>query len=148
MFLMDAKMRGVRPSSVCDVDRALARDLEYRCFGLHQGVQRGKDLVHGMHHIFPEMRGQLVLSLAALTGWSRIHVAGEGRPMSASAVFLVIERNFQNGDVWEGIITFFALDAYLRESGLGEHTPGKHFRRGSPSGYCGAQGEYQAWKCS
>jgi hypothetical protein len=113
---MDVKMRGIRLGTADRIDRALARDLEYRCYGLHQNVQRGKALVHGMLHINPGLKVRIPLAMKALVGWDRVHVAGEGRPMSQAAVFLVVRHLFAEGRLFEAIAVWLSWDCYLRES--------------------------------
>jgi hypothetical protein len=116
LFLMDVKMRQINISTVDRLDNALARDLEFRCFGLQQNVQRGKSLLHGMHHVFPHIKGKLVRALKALHGWEKIHIPGEGRPMSRSAVFAVVSWFLKNGHTWEAVCAWLSWDCFLRES--------------------------------
>jgi len=116
IFIQNLKMFNIGVPTKAHFDLALSRELEHRCYGLRQDAQRGKNLVHGVAQVYPELKDSLVLTRRALAGWERLRTAGEGGPMSEAAVMLVVEYFFREGKLFEGLCTLFAFDLYARES--------------------------------
>ena len=116
IFLQNVKMHRVNVSTVQRFDFALARELEFKCYGMKQNVARGKNLVHGVGQVFPELKPFLTLSRRALIGWERVNIPGEGGPFWLGTLLCVVERMLLKGQVWEALIVLFAFDTYARES--------------------------------
>lgn len=81
-----------------------------------QGVQRGRNLVHGFGAVFVESKPHLHLSRRALTGWERVTVSSEGRPMWVGAVLLIIEHLILRGSLYEALAVLLSWNTFCRES--------------------------------
>lgn len=115
-FLMNCKMHNIPVRTWQELDLALSREMELRCYGLRQNVGRGDNLLHGIGTLYPQAKQYLHVSRRALEGWRRNTVAGEGKPLWQGTVLLIVESMLADGDVFEALAVLFSYDTFARSS--------------------------------
>lgn len=116
IFLQNVKMHRLPVSTPAQIDETLARELEFRCFGLEQNVSRGRALVWGWLTVFPACCNSLPLTRRALVGWERLHIGGEGEPLWIGLVAILIAHFLENGLLWEALCVWLSYDSCAWES--------------------------------
>ena len=95
-------------------DLTLARELDVRCYTERRPIGHGKNLYHGLCHVFPHLRGVLPTSLRALHNWETFGKAAEGDAACYISVYAIIGTMIELGFIDEALATWLALDGYLR----------------------------------
>ena len=114
-FLWDAKRPGATWANVETLDRAVAAYLQHLCYLEQVQPQRGRNLLSGLMHLFPELRGRMAWSARALTSWDRLAAAGEGTPLCRELVAIVILHMIDVGHLYDAALVLLSYDVFARE---------------------------------
>ena len=114
-FLWDAKRLGATWANVETLDRAVAAYLQHLCYLEQVQPQRGRYLLSGLMHFFPELRGHMAWSARALTSWDRLAAAGEGTPLCRELVAVVVLHMIDIGRLYDAALVLLSYDVFARE---------------------------------
>jgi hypothetical protein len=114
-FLRRVKMLAIPFESDLDVDFALARELDDRCYIEKEPFSRGSLLFYGILHFFPTLSAKLPLSWRALRTWQKIYPSEEGHAYPEELIYAVILHMARRGQLWEMVWVWLSMDCYLRQ---------------------------------
>ena len=90
--------------------------MAWLCYAENADISKGKNLLFGMMHLFPELDRGYPQARRALDEWKKVAIQGEGAPVPWDGVFGIAATMQRLGFVEEADICEIAADTYMRES--------------------------------